>query len=142
MADRQGVLTAVAVTLLLAPAGDLAATKPCESSPCQAPSGELDRPRCQQLAAWVAVGSISSVVHHREGPPTLKDFAEFTFRVQRWEKSTGQVGQKFRFKVGWCDNRQELPKDTSGLFRFFGTTSTPDGKPGYLFFERLDSPAP
>ena len=136
MAER-GARLPIAALILLASAGELPATKPCESSPCQAPSGTLDRPKCEQQAAWIAVGVVSRVVHHREGPPLLKDFAKFTFRVQRWEKGSGKVGQEFRFKVGWCDNRQELPKDASGLFRFYGTAPSADGEPRYLFFERL-----
>jgi hypothetical protein len=139
MARRPAQLL-IAALILFTSAGALFATKPCQSSPCQAPSGELDRPKCEQVAKWIAVGVISRVEHHREGPPLLKDFARFTFRVQRWEKGTGKVGQEFRFKVGWCDNQQELPKDTSGLFRFFGAASSADGEPRYFFFERLTAP--
>jgi len=142
MTDRQGTLTIAAITLMFASVGSLLATKPCPPSPCDAPSGEFDRTTCEQLAAWVAVGTISRVAHHPEGPPTLKDFAEFTFRVERWEKGTGKMGHEFRFKVGWCDNQQQLPKDTSGLFRFFGTTSSSENLPRYLFFERLDAREP
>jgi hypothetical protein len=60
----------------------------------------------------------------------------------RWEKCTGKMGQEFRFKVGWCDNQQQLPRDTSGWFRFFGTTSSSESQSRYLFFERLDARAP
>ncbi len=95
------------------------------------------------LSAWVAVGTIEDVVHHETGPPLLKDFAEFTFRVQRWEKGSSPDGQKIRFRVGWCQNSQTLPKDTSGPFRFFGLALPKDSStlPEYLHFEKLESKA-
>ena len=115
------------------------ATKPCPPAPCNGPTGKLDRPSCEALADWVAEGIITTVVHHREGPPLAKDFAEFTFSVRRWEKKANGVGAELRFKVGWCENRQELPADTSGTFRFFGKTAASQLSGGsvYLHFERV-----
>ena len=86
------------------------ATEPCLQSPCEDSSGSLVRSKCVEAATWVAVGAVSNVVHHPEGPPLSKDFAEFTFTARRWEKGKGQAGQRYRFRVGWCDNQQELPK--------------------------------
>lgn len=123
------------LALILIAANGLEATKPCPPSPC-ASSGQFDRVKCRQLADWVAAGVITDVIHHPEGHPLWKDFAEFTFHVQSWEKGSGKQGQEIRFRVGWCDNRQELPKDISGSFRFYGMTATAGGNQ-YLHFERV-----
>jgi len=131
---RQSVL---AIGIFLLPPSALLPTEPCPSSPCQEPSGALTRSRCNEAAEWIAVGDISEVVHHKQGPPLSKDFAEFTFTVKRWEKGTGKTGRKLRFHVGWCDNQQELPKDTSSPFRVFGAPPGPNGEPRYLFLEEL-----
>jgi hypothetical protein len=129
-------------TLLTLAARPVEATKPCPPSPCRSPSGELVRPACEEAAIWVAVGVISRVVHHPQGPPLSKDFAEFTFTTERWEKGDGKAGQAFRFKVGWCDN-QEPPRGTSTgkpwRSRVFGAPSSASGEPRYLFLELLDS---
>ena len=117
---RRFRLIRLAVVLLLIVTSPAAGTKPCPPSPCLLENGTLDRARCTDLAAWVAVGTIENVVHHEAGPPLLKDFAEFTFRARKWEKGSGHDGQRIRFRVGWCQNAQALPKDTSGAFRFFG----------------------
>lgn len=112
-------------------------TKPCPPSPCEKASGQFDRAACEAAAAWIAQGTITKVVHHREGPPLAKDFAEFTFRIERWEKKADGVDPRLRFKVGWCDNRQELPARTDGSFRVFGLlpgTGTAR-EPRYLFVE-------
>ena len=103
------------------------------------PDGEARPPELRGLADWVAVGAITKVVHHREGPPLAKDFAEFTFSVRRWEKKANGVGAELRFKVGWCENQQELPADASGTFRFFGKTAASQLSGGsvYLHFERV-----
>jgi hypothetical protein len=113
------------------------ATTPCPPPPCRTGAGDIDVGQCRELAGWVATGKISDVVHHEEGFPLLKDFAEFTFRVDAWEKGNGKVGHALRFKVGWCDNWQTPPKDISGSFRFYGVAlpqdpSTPNQ---FLYFE-------
>jgi hypothetical protein len=133
------IVAAVVAGWCVLPAPGVHATKPCPPAPCQDPSGKFDRPSCEALADWVAEGIITKVVHHREGPPLAKDFAEFTFRVHRWEKKASGAGAEVRFKVGWCVNEQELPADTSGIFRFFGktTASPPAGGSVYLHFERV-----
>ncbi len=44
------------------------------------------------------------------------------------------------FKIGWCENQKELPADTSGRFRFYGTyKSAPvSGSNQYYYFEALN----
>jgi hypothetical protein len=111
------MLIAVGVAALQSP---VLATKPCLPSPCETTGGTIDRAKCQRLADWIATGTMTSVVQHEQGYPLLKDFAEFTFTVQTWEKGNGKIGREFRFQVGWCENSQPLPKDTSGTFRVFG----------------------
>jgi hypothetical protein len=127
----------VAIAVSLTQASSVFATEPCLRSPCEDSSGSLVRSKCFEAAAWVAVGTISKVVHHAEGPPLSKDFAEFTFTARRWEKGKGKAGQTYRFRVGWCENQQELPKDTTVLFRVFGTSPGAQGEPRYLFLEPL-----
>ncbi len=92
----------------------------------------------------MAVGDVSSVVHHPAGPPLSKDFAEFTFTVRRWEKveRKRKAGQTYRFTVGWCENQQELPRETTGPFRVFGTSPGAQGQLRYLFLEPLTSKRP
>ncbi len=134
---NRGRRSVLAMGIRLLQPNAIRATKPCPPSPCPEPSGALARSRCSEAAEWIAVGVVSRVVHHREGPPLSKDFAEFTFTVKRWEKGAGKTGQKIRFQVGWCDNQQELPNDTSVPFRIFGAAAGPQGEPRYLFLERL-----
>lgn len=121
--------------------GSALATKPCLPGPCEAIGGGIDLPKCEKAADWIAVGVISNVVRHEQGPPLMKDFAEFTFTVQAWEKGQGKVGQEIRFQVGWCENTRPLPKDTSGRFRFFGKTLPVDPTiPNqYIHFEPFPS---
>ena len=88
---RPATLLAV---LIAVPSSPALSTKPCPPPPCES-HGKLDPEKCQTLAAWVAVGTISNVVHHEQGPPLSKDFAEFTLTVQKWEKGAGKVGQAF-----------------------------------------------
>jgi hypothetical protein len=133
-------IAAVGLAVMFIPCAAVNATKPCEISPCQASSGEFDRKACEAAAAWVAVGRISKVVHHPAGPPLLKDFAQFTFTVERWDKSDGKTSRELRFKVGWCDNQQEPPGDKSGQahkVRMFGAPASSAGEPRYLYLERL-----
>ena len=49
-----------------------------------------------------------------------------------------QNSNTIRFQVGWCQNWLQLPRDTSGTFRFYGLPLPSDsGVPGqYLYFER------
>lgn len=99
--------------------------------------GAIDLAKCQSLADWIATGTITGVVHHEQGYSLLKDFAELTFVVQAWEKGSGKVGQELRFQVGWCENMQPVPEDTSGTFRFYGLPLPKDSSlPNqYLYFE-------
>src|ERR1700737_1822875 len=103
----------IAIAVCVTQASSVLATEPCLSSPCQDSSGLLVRSKCVEAAVWVAVGAVSNVVHHPAGPPLSKDFAEFTFTVRRWEKGKGKAGQRYQFHVGWCENQQELPNDTT-----------------------------
>jgi len=130
------ILITLGVTALQPPGF---ATKPCLPSPCETKGGTIDVARCQILADWIATGTITSVVHHEQGYPLLKDFAEFTFTVQTSEKGASMVGREIRFQVGWCENSQPLPKDTSGTFRIFGLPLPKDASlPNqYLHFEPL-----
>jgi len=133
-------IAALGLAAVFIPGADVNATKPCEASPCQASSGALDRKACEAAAAWVAVGKISKVVHHPSGYPLLKDFAQFTFTVARWEKGDGKMSRELRFKVGWCENQQEPPVDKSGqahAVRIFGAPASSAGEPRYLYLERL-----
>ena len=122
--------------------GPSAATKPCPPDPCRSPSGSVDAGKCRELAAWVAVGEIVDVVHHEAGPPLQKDFAEFTLRISSWEKAADSRPVVLRFRVGWCDNAQEIPKDHAGKFRFYGLPLPldPSLPHQYLAFEPLAVP--
>jgi hypothetical protein len=135
------LLVALGATLHQAP---VFATKPCLPPPCEIAGGATDLAKCQALAAWVATGNINDVVHHEQGFPLNKDFAEFTLTIQAWEKGTGKTGQEIRFQVGWCENTQPLPRDTSGTFRFFGLPAPGDSSiPNqYLHFEPVKRPPP
>jgi hypothetical protein len=129
------------ISLIFCAAGaPLLATQPCMPSPC-ATAGKIDLGKCRNLADWVATGTISRVVHHEEGYPLFKDFAEFTFTVKKWEKGSGKVGSERRFKVGWCQNYLQLPRDTSGTFRFFGLPlpRDPSLPNQYLYFEPVQA---
>lgn len=121
--------------LLPAPA---LATKPCMKEPC------IDAGNCAEIAEWVAEGTIDDVTHNYKGKPLLKDFADFTLEVTRWVKphASGQQPSDIDFKVGWCENVRELPKDTSGTFRFYGADAPDSEKPHYLYFERVNSTPP
>lgn len=116
------------------------ATKPCPPSPCETSTGQLDRTKCEASADWIAQGTITNVVHHPAGPPLNKDFAEFTFRIEKWEKKMDSVGPEVQFKVGWCDNRQELPTRTKlGSFRVYGLRPDPASSSAsrYIFIEPI-----
>lgn len=134
---KPGRRAVLAIGICLVQASAIRATKPCPTSPCQEESGALARSRCSEAAEWVAVGVVSGVIRHREGSPLSKDFAEFTFTVKRWEKGASKAGRKIRFQVGWCDNQQELPRDTSTPFRVFGAPPGPQGEARYLFLEPI-----
>lgn len=115
------------------------ATKPCAPSPCLNNDLQFDEVTCRDKSDWIAVGTISAVRHYRESEPTNKDFAKFTLRVKEWEKGGEGMSRRLRFQVGWCENQQELPVDTSGLFRFYGAfTPTPVSNGlQYYYFETL-----
>jgi hypothetical protein len=120
------------------------ATKPCLPPPCETGGGAIDVAKCREIAAWVATGTITGVVHHEQGSPLFKDFAEFTFTVRTQEKGAGLVGREIRFAVGWCENAQPLPKDTSGTFRMFGLAlpADPSIPNQYLHFEPVAARTP
>jgi len=115
------------------------ATEPCLPSPCAGANYAVDVAKCRGLADWVATGTITGVVHHPQGDPLFKDFADFTFTVKGSEKGTMKVGRTIRFQVGWCQNWLGLPKDTSGTFRFYGLAlpADPSLPNQYLYFERI-----
>lgn len=117
------------------------ATEPCLPSPCAGTNYTVDVAKCRVLADWVATGTITSVVHHQQGDPVFKDFADFTLTVKGTEKGTIKVGRTIRFQVGWCQNWLALPRDTSGTFRFFGLPLPADSSlPNqYLYFERAQA---
>lgn len=134
---RISVVVYLTILLIAVPAAH--ATKPCQPSPCENSAGQFDRAKCVSSADWVAQGTITKVTHHREGHPTNKDFAEFTFTAVVWEKKRMGAANTFRFTVGWCENRQELPLSTVGMFRVFGLASRMDmpDEPGYLYLEPI-----
>jgi len=115
------------------------ATEPCLPSPCAGANNAVDVAKCRGLADWVATGTITGVVHHREGGPLFKDFADFLFTVKASEKGSIKVGRTIRFQVGWCQNWLGLPRDTSGTFRFYGLPlpADPSVPNQYLYFERV-----
>jgi hypothetical protein len=119
------------------------ATEPCMPSPCSGANYAIDVAKCRSLADWVATGTITRVVHHRQGEPVFKDFADFTFTVKASEKGTMKPGREIAFQVGWCQNWLQLPKETSGTFRFYGLPLPADaGVPNqYLYFERVARPS-
>ena len=129
---------------VVAPQSPAFATKPCLPSPCETRGGTFDAVKCQDVADWIATGTITSVVHHEQGDPLHKDFAEFTFTVQTQVKGTGMVGREIRFQVGWCENSQPLPKDVSGRFRIFGLPlpKDPSVPNQYLHFEPVNGQDP
>jgi hypothetical protein len=139
---RRRYLPAAVVFSSVLLSGSAAATKLCPPDPCRSPSGSLDAGKCRDLAAWIAVGEIVDVVHHEQGPPLQKDFAEFTLRISTWEKRADSQPAELRFRVGWCDNAQEVPRDHAGTFRFFGLPlpSDPTRPNQYLAFEPLVAP--
>lgn len=116
------------------------ATKPCNQPPCwiAAEDAVQSREQCRAVADWVAVGTISEVERHPMGHPVNKDFARFTFNVVRWEH--GNAGRNvMHFTVGWCHNRRELPPNTAGEFRFYGSDARDPytSGPTYYDFEPL-----
>ncbi len=102
------------------------ATKPC-------PARECEGRTCAMLADVVVEGRITQVVHHPNGEPLFKDFAEFTLVVDKVLK--GKAPSKYRFRVGWCTNARALPEDTTGAYTFY--LRVPDaGEVTYLDFEK------
>ncbi len=116
------------------------ATKPCPQLPCFLQS-KLDKEKCVAAADWIATGTIALVAHNYIGEPLNKDFANFTFMVKTQQKGKSSIQKELLFTVGWCNNSKPLPKDTSGLFRFYGVTyKSIDNKTNiheYLHFEKL-----
>lgn len=116
------------------------ATKPCPPSPCESANGQLDRAACTRAATWVAQGKVSKVVHQREGAPTSRDFATFSFTPVAWEKPAAGAGEAQRYTVGWCNNRQPLPVRGSDWVRIFATSPDASNAPQYLYLESIARP--
>ncbi|MDT8405363.1 hypothetical protein [Sulfuriflexus sp.] len=127
----------LALMALFLPAYALA-TKTCPPSPCFEDS-RFSSKMCEAVSDWVAIGSIENIIHDPQGEPLLKDFASFTFKIKSWEKGADKDLDMIRFKVGWCSNRQELPEDTSGLFRLYGKRYVIDEQSTYeyLYIDRF-----
>jgi len=81
---------------------------------------KFDPQACFEIASWVAVGKITSVKRKSIGDPLNKDFSEFTFEIEKWEKEPQASIKSIKFKVGWCKNMRPLPSDTKGKFRIYG----------------------
>lgn len=137
MNAKKGVAVAIVLTIALARVPAAHSTKPCPPSPCENAAGRFNRAKCESNADWIALGTVTGVAHRREGHPTGKDFAEFTFTPRVWEKKAKDASRIFRFTVGWCDNRQELPARTTGMFRVFGLDPKAGAskEPSYLHLE-------
>ena len=122
--------------------GSVCATKPCPPSPCVDRSNAFIGEECGKISDWVAVGRIIKVKRGKVEPPTNKDFAYFELKVTRWEKGAPKPAPaRIRFRVGWCVNQSELPRDTKGEFRFWGTflpDPTYEGGWQYHHFERIE----
>ena len=139
MIRRRVSIGSLVIGCLLGVADLCHATKPCPPSPCVNENNQFNEAACREKSDWVAVGTISNVVHQREGQPTNKDFAKFTLQVKKWEMGGNNQSDILNFQVGWCENQQELPTDTSGLFRFYGTLKPGpvSGSAQYYYFEAL-----
>jgi hypothetical protein len=118
------------------------ATKPCPPPPCTRSTGQFDAAGCATRADWVAVGELVDVVRHPTGAPLNKDFAEFTLRVIAWEKAGQRTPAQIRFRIGWCENGQDLPSVTRGRFRFYGVALPADDSAAatFLHFEPVSEP--
>lgn len=116
------------------------ATKPCPESVCYR-NTTFDAAACARAASWIAVGRIVRVIDHPTGDPTFKNFAEFTFHIDRWERGKPpQAPTQIRFRVGWCKNGRILPEDPQGrraTMRFYGAGSPNAPEPEYLWFEPI-----
>src|ERR1700686_3765034 len=98
----------------------LLASPPCPSSPCFVyPPGKFDSAKCDAASDWQSVGKIKNLVHHPAGPPLMKDFASFTFVVDRWVRGGDPKVKEIPFTVGWCKNGEEMKSDY-GYFMFWG----------------------
>jgi hypothetical protein len=129
---------ALLLALLALPLG---ATPPCPSSPCYR-AGKFDAARCEAASDWMALGTIKNLVHHKAGYPLMKDFATFTFVVDRWVRGRDRKMKEIPFTVGWCRNGEEMTGDY-GYFMFWGKNKpkTPNAEWEYLHFERWDIPS-
>jgi hypothetical protein len=143
MKIRISIIAMVMVVLAFLAAVTVHATKPCPPLPFFDEKGNFDRDKCAERSNWIAVGTITNVVHHPEGMPLNKDFAEFTFVIAKWEKGEVKDPKKIQFRVGWCNNRQEVPADISGMFRFYGEAlNEKAANAQYLYFERASDVSP
>ncbi len=119
------------------------ATKMCPPEPpCFDPDHKFNSDKCTQTSDWVAVGKIEDVIDDKIGDPLNKNFAKFKFKVIRWEKAPSEDSEEkiIEFKIGWCENWQELPSDTSGLFRFYGQNKSKQYKDRiFFYFEKISN---
>jgi hypothetical protein len=135
------------IAFLLLLALPLSATPPCPPDPCLVyPAGKFDATKCGEKSDWVAVGHIVNLKHNEQGYPFMKDFAAFTFVVDRWMKGDAGV-KEIPFEVGWCRNSMEMRGDGKGSFKFWGMNkpNLEGAQWEYLHFEKLDDetkPAP
>jgi hypothetical protein len=135
------IITALVITDLIFSSATCFATKPCPTPKCYNENLNFNLEECRKIADWIAVGNITDVENSEQGYPLNKNFASFTLQVSRWEKGGGEKIAQIKFKVGWCDNWQELPTDTSGLFRFYGESISDDGQNDsnhYYYFQKID----
>lgn len=63
--------------------------------------------------------------------PLNKDFASFTFVVEKWIKGGEKLPRRIDFQAGWCDNRQIM--QAKGKYKFWGLNGGPRWQ--YLHFE-------
>ncbi len=115
MDPRIGWGVGFAVLLL---AGTAHSTKPCPPPPC----ASEDAACWEREASWIAVGTVTDVERRPYGKPLMKDFADFVLRVKDWEKGpSDRQAKQLLMQVGWCNSPKQLPADTVGTFRFYGT---------------------
>lgn len=114
------------------------ATKACPLPDCRdAGLNFLDK-KCFEKADWIAEGKIQKIKDDFKGYPLNKNFASFKFHPTKWIKKGAAPFKVITFKIGWCHNRNELPEDLSGSFRFYGSDApTFDKKPHFLDYVRI-----
>ncbi|MEB8434481.1 hypothetical protein OO007_19745 [Cocleimonas sp. KMM 6892] len=111
------------------------ATKPCPPSPCFV-EGKFNQNVCLEKSEWVAIGRINQIVDDQVGNPINKNLSRFVLNIETWKKNPHDYPDALKFKVGWCNNSKELPKDSKGLFIFYGKKGF-DAKPEYYWFSKV-----